>query len=101
MPPNQYGGYDIRLVIEWTWVRIMNKALVYLRDSGKEVGLSSEKDSRLEWKAAHIFCSMLGSSFVIKSIFFCDSIICFCSSVFRMYPRMKGTTTYPFNPFND
>ncbi|GFX42750.1 retrovirus-related Pol polyprotein from transposon 412 [Trichonephila clavipes] len=30
--------------------------------SGKEVGLSPEMDVRLEWKAAHLFCSMLGSS---------------------------------------
>ncbi|GFU80763.1 hypothetical protein TNCV_514901 [Trichonephila clavipes] len=35
--------------------------------SVKEVGLSPEMDSRLEWKAAHLFCSVLGSSFVIKS----------------------------------
>ncbi|GFW02069.1 uncharacterized protein TNCV_4854091 [Trichonephila clavipes] len=33
--------------------------------SGKEVGLSPERDFRLEWKAAHPFCSMSGSSFII------------------------------------
>ncbi|GFX76697.1 hypothetical protein TNCV_664051 [Trichonephila clavipes] len=64
LPLSQYDGNDTQFVIEWARVRIPNKAWVYLRE---KVGLSSEMDSRLEWKAALLFCSVLGSSCVIKS----------------------------------
>ncbi|GFW79508.1 g patch domain-containing protein 8 [Trichonephila clavipes] len=37
--------------------------------SGKEVELSPVMDSCFEWKAAHPFCYMLGSSFVIKCLY--------------------------------
>ncbi|GFW33529.1 hypothetical protein TNCV_2210641 [Trichonephila clavipes] len=52
---NQYGGYDPWLVAKW--VQAPNP-----ESSGKEVGISLVMDYRLEWKAAHLFCSMLGSS---------------------------------------
>ncbi|GFX20986.1 hypothetical protein TNCV_80411 [Trichonephila clavipes] len=79
--PTQYSGYDTRLVIKW--VRIPRKAWMYLWE--KEIGLSPEMDSRLaKGKAAYLFCSLLGSSFVIKSVFFCDCVLCFCSSISRL-----------------
>ncbi|GFX49232.1 hypothetical protein TNCV_293971 [Trichonephila clavipes] len=52
--------------------------------SGKEVGLLPEIDSHLKWKAARLFCSILGSLFVIKSTLFCDCTVCFCSSISRL-----------------
>ncbi|GFV35229.1 hypothetical protein TNCV_620251 [Trichonephila clavipes] len=41
-------------------------------------------DSRLEWKAEHPFCSMLESSFVIKSLYSSVCVVCFCSSISRL-----------------
>ncbi|GFY14936.1 hypothetical protein TNCV_234861 [Trichonephila clavipes] len=38
---------------------------------GEEVGLSPEMDARLERKRSTSSCYTLGSSFVIKSVFFC------------------------------
>ncbi|GFU00843.1 hypothetical protein TNCV_4819761 [Trichonephila clavipes] len=80
--PSQYGGYDPRLVTEWVRVRIPSKTWLY--SSGKEIGLSPEMDSRLERKAAYLSCYSPGSSFVIKSVFFCGCVICFCPSISRL-----------------
>ncbi|GFU22987.1 hypothetical protein TNCV_3946611 [Trichonephila clavipes] len=54
LPPNHYGGYDPRLVIEWSGLNLPDVS------SGKEARLSPEMESRLEWKAAHPFFSMQG-----------------------------------------
>ncbi|GFT27642.1 hypothetical protein TNCV_3570191 [Trichonephila clavipes] len=52
-PPKQYGGYDTRLVLDWARVQVPNKAWMYLQKFC--LGLSPEMDSRLAWKAAHLF----------------------------------------------
>ncbi|GFU70208.1 hypothetical protein TNCV_5058001 [Trichonephila clavipes] len=67
--------------------------------SGREVGtFSPELDYRLEWKAAHLFCSMLGSSFVIKSQYFSVFVLYVSVLPFlivHMYLRIKHMTTRP------
>ncbi|GFW93515.1 hypothetical protein TNCV_47181 [Trichonephila clavipes] len=52
--------------------------------SGKEVEFSLEMDSRLQWKSAHPFCSIQGSSFVtniyILLCLYCMSQLIYFSS---------------------
>ncbi|GFW17528.1 hypothetical protein TNCV_2650861 [Trichonephila clavipes] len=70
-------------------VRIPSKAWVYfLRE--KKSDFQPAMDSRLEWKTAHPFCSMLGSSFALKmSIFLFVLYVSVLPPVFHMYPRFK------------
>ncbi|GFV18096.1 hypothetical protein TNCV_169001 [Trichonephila clavipes] len=54
---------------------------------GKEVRLSPEMDSRLERKATHLFCSVQGSSLVIK--------VYVLSSVFELHAFVPLSFVYP------
>ncbi|GFW74800.1 uncharacterized protein TNCV_5137791 [Trichonephila clavipes] len=93
MSPNQYGGYDPQFVTEWVRLRIPIKTWLYLLRERSLSCSSNGFPSRKE-KQRISSCYMLGSSFVIKSVF--SSVIVLyvsvhLSHVYRMYPSHNVT----------